>query len=45
VRQKTELLLSEAHEINLYACLDVITFRHVLLIEEAYWSLWAQISR
>jgi len=45
VRQKTELLLSEAHEINLYACLDVITFRHVLLIEEAYWSLWAQIPR
>jgi len=29
VRQKTELLLSEAHEINLYACLDVISFRHV----------------
>jgi len=45
VRQKTELLLSEAHEINLYACLDVINFRHVLLIEDAYWSLWAQISR
>jgi len=36
VRQKTELLLSEAHEINLYACLDVISFRHVSLIEDAY---------
>jgi len=31
VRQKTELLLSEAHEINLYACLDVISIRHVSL--------------
>jgi len=29
-------LLSEAHEINLYACLDVISFRHVSLIEDAY---------
>jgi len=36
VRQKTELLLSEAHEINLYACLDVVSFRHVSLIEDAY---------
>jgi len=36
VRQKTELLLSAAHEINLYACLHVITFRHVSLIEDAY---------
>jgi len=45
VRQKTELLLSKAHEINLYACLDVVSFRHVSLIEDAYWSLWAQISR
>ena len=48
VRQKTEkaeLLLSEAHEINLYACLDVINFRHVSLIEDAYCSLWVQISR
>jgi len=36
VRQKTELLLSEAHEINLYACLDVIIFRHVSLLEDAY---------
>jgi len=44
VRQKTELLLSEAHEINLYACLDVISFRYVSLIEDAYWSLWGQIS-
>ena len=25
MRQKTELLLSEAHAINLYACLDVIS--------------------
>ena len=25
MRQKTELLLSEAHEINLYACLDIIS--------------------
>jgi len=24
VRQKTELLLPEAHEINLYACLDAV---------------------
>jgi len=31
VRQKTELLLSEAHEINLCACLDVISIRHVRL--------------
>jgi len=30
VKHKTELLLSEAHEINLYACLDVISFRHVI---------------
>ena len=36
MRQKAELLLSEAHEINLYACLDVISFRHVSLIEDAY---------
>jgi len=35
VRQKTELL-SEANEINLYACLDVMRFRHVSLIEDAY---------
>jgi len=35
VRQKTELLLSETHQINLYACLDVISFRHVSLIEDA----------
>jgi len=28
--------LSEAHEMNLYACLDVISFRHVSLIEDAY---------
>jgi len=34
MRQKTELLLSEAHEINLYACLDVINFRYVSLIED-----------
>jgi len=34
-RQKTELVLSEVHEINLYACLDVISFRHVLLIKNA----------
>jgi len=33
---KTELLVSEAHEINLYACLDIISFRHVPLIEDAY---------
>ena len=45
MKQKTELLLSEAHEINLDACLDVVSFRHVSLIEEAYRSLWAQISR
>jgi len=45
VRQKTELLLSEAHKINLYACLYVISFRHVPLIEDACWSLWDQISR
>jgi len=32
---ETELLLPEAHEINLYACLDV-SFRHVSLIEDAY---------
>jgi len=43
-RQKTELLLSEAHEMNLYACLDVERIRHVSLIEDVYWSLWAQIS-
>jgi len=36
VRQKTELLLSKAHEINLYARLDVISIRHVSLIEDAY---------
>jgi len=37
VKQKTELLLSEAHEVNLYACLDAISFRHdVSLIEDAY---------
>jgi len=36
MRQKNELLLSEAHEINLYACLDVIIFRHASLIEDAY---------
>jgi len=35
VRQKTELL-SEALEINLHACLDVISFRHVSLIDDAY---------
>ena len=28
----------------LYACF-YISFRHVSLIEDAYWSLWAQISR
>jgi len=39
MRQKTEVLLSEVHEINLYACLDVVSFWHVSLIEDAYWSL------
>jgi len=34
--EKTELVLSEAHEINLYACLNVISFGHVSLIEDAY---------
>jgi len=43
--RKLNFLLSEANEINLYACLDVISFRHVSLIKDAYWSLWAQISR
>jgi len=45
VRQKTELLLSEAYEINLHACLDVISVRHVSLVEDACWSMRAQISR
>jgi len=36
MRQKTELLMSEAQEINLYACLDVISFGHVSLIEDAH---------
>ena len=34
MRQKTELLLSEAHKINVYACLDIIRFRHVSHIKE-----------
>ena len=41
MRQKTELLLSEAHEINLYACLDVISFRHVSLSCELYSLSWS----
>jgi len=41
----TFVVWGSSHDINLYACLDVINLRHVSLIEDVYWSLWAQISR